>query len=200
MIRNCLLVCSLVLTAISGNAQVPTPLPPVKLPPIMAFQELRVYLGLTDTQVSQLLQNLDDYSRLVSQRQQRIFQVQSEIRDETAKSPLDPAALGIRYAEIETICRNVRDEAAATQTRNLSVLTDAQKVKLKALEDAMKLQPVINEAQNAGLLSPPGPYAILSGVLSGTSFSFGYPTASLSGCQQQQVIPANRIADFTLGP
>jgi hypothetical protein len=196
MVRNCLLICSLVLTAMSGNAQV---VPPVKLPPIVPFQQLRVYLGLTDTQVSQLLQNLDDYSRLVSQRQERMYQVQSEIRDETAKSPLDPAALGVRYAEIETICRNVRDEAAATQTRNLTVLTDAQKVKLKALEDAMKLQPVISEAQNAGLLSPPGPYAgIVSGVLGSIPGILGYPTASLSGCQQQ-IIPASRIADFILG-
>src|SRR5882762_8930947 len=161
MIGNCLLVCALLLTTMPGNAQVGivAPLPPGVLPPTIAFQQLRAYLGLTDTQVSQLLQNLNDYSTLVSQRQQRMFQVQSEIRDETAKSPLDPAALGVRYAEIETICRNVRDEAAATQTRNLTVLTDAQKVKLKALDDAYKLLPVINEAQNAGLLSPPGPYA-----------------------------------------
>jgi hypothetical protein len=208
MIRSCFLVFSLVLTTFSGSAQVgipvPAPLPPVRLPPAIALQQLRAYLGLTDTQASQLLQNLDDYGRLVSLRQQRMFQVQSEIRDETAKSPLDPAALGIRYAEIETICRNVRDESAATQTRNLTMLTDAQKVKLKALDDAYKLMPVINEAQNVGLLSPPGPYGnIISGVLSGTSFLLGYPTPSLPGCQQQQVfIPANRVAtgDFTFAP
>ena len=116
-----------------------------------------------------------------------MYQVQSEIRDETAKSPLDPAALGIRYAEIETICRNVRDEAVAMQTRNLTVLTDAQKLKLKALDDAIKLQPVINEAQKAGLLAPPNPssantvpglFGSISGILAG-------PAPSLSGCRQQ---------------
>jgi hypothetical protein len=172
------------------------------LPPTIAFQQLRVYLGLTDTQVSQLLQNLNDYGRLVSQRQERMYQVQSEIRDETAKSPLDPAALGIRYAEIETICRNVRDEAGATQTRNLTVLTDAQKVKLKALDDAYKLLPVINEAQNAGLLSPPGPYAgIASGVSSSRLGIFGYPP-SLPGCQQpiDPITIQKLTGDFTSAP
>jgi hypothetical protein len=203
MIRKGLLLCLLALTAMSGNAQVINPVPPINLPPTMAFQQLRTYLGLTDTQVSQLLQNLNDYSTLVSQRQQRVFQVQSEINDETAKSPLDPAALGIRYAEIEAICRNVRDEAAATQTRNLTLLTDAQKVKLKALDDAYKLLPVISEAQNAGLLSPPGPYAI-PGLRLGNSvagFFLGYPGASISGCQPP-VIPSAviRTGDFTFAP
>ena len=178
-----------------------TPLPPGRLP-LVAFQQLRAYLGLTDTQVSQLMLNLNDYSRLVGQRQQRMFQVQSEIRDETARSPLDPAALGIRYAEIESICRNVRDEAAATQTRNLTVLNDTQKVKLKALEDAIKLQPVINEAQSAGLLAPPGPYASITTGLTGSLIGgiLGFPTPSLSGCQQPTIPVAVRTGDFTFAP
>src|SRR5947208_15062671 len=94
------------------------------------FPLTRAYLDLTDSQVAQISENLDDYNRLVGQRQNRISQVQSEIQQETAKSPLDPSALGIRYAEIETICRNVTDEATAAQNRKLAVLTDAQNVKL----------------------------------------------------------------------
>lgn len=134
-----------------------------------------------------------------------MFQVQSEIGDETAKSPLDPAGLGIRYAEIETICRNVRDEGVSVQTRNLTLLTDAQKVKLKALDDAYKLLPVINEAQNAGLLSPPAPYAGVPGLISGklgfSSFLLGSASGNLSGCQQP-AIPnlVIRTGDFTAAP
>ena len=173
-----------------GRAQViiPNPFPG---PP---FQQVKAYLGLTDAQVTQIVLNLNDYGRLVSQRQQRMYQVQSEIRDETAKSPLDPAALGIRYAEIETICRNVRDESIAAQNRNLAILTDAQRPKLKALEDAYKLLPVINEAQNAGLLSAPAPYFSYgtTGFISIGAFS---PVA-LSGCQQSSVF-AGRLGDFS---
>src|SRR3954447_13442442 len=85
------------LVCLSGNAQIvipgPNPLPP--------FQQVKAYLGLTDIQMGQIVLNLNDYGRLVAQRQQRMFQVQSEIQVETAKSPLDPGALGVRYVEIE---------------------------------------------------------------------------------------------------
>src|SRR5450759_72513 len=92
-------------------------------PPQTPVQQVKAYLELTDVQVSQIVLNLNDYGRLVSQRQQRMYQVQSEIQVETAKSPLDPAALGIRYAEIEALCRNVRDEGIAAQDRNVTLLT-----------------------------------------------------------------------------
>lgn len=117
-----------------------------------------------------------------------MFQVQSEITDETVKMPLDPSSLGIRYAEIETICRNVNDEAAAVQTRNLAPLADAQKLKLKALEDAYKLLPAINDSQDAGLLSSPGSHGstIRDALPIGTS-SFVALIASLSGWQQPAV-------------
>ena len=183
------------LVCFSGDAQIIIP-GPVPLPP---FQQVKVYLGLTDTQLTQIVINLNDYGRLVAQRQQRVFQVQSEIQVETAKSPLDPAALGIRYAEIEAICRNVRDEANAAQSRNLAVLTDAQKAKLKALDDAYKLFPIISEAQNAGLLTPPGPYSPYLAPWFGTA---GFITpVPLSGCQQPSLpTPAIRTGDFSGAP
>ena len=174
-------VALLSLGCISSQAQIGIP-GPYPQPP---FQQVRAYLGLTDAQVSQIVLNLNDYGRLVAQRQQRMFQVQSEIQVETARSPLDPAALGIRYAEIESICRNVRDESIAAQDRNLGVLTDAQKAKLKALDDAYKLLPTINEAQNAGLLAPPGPYAAFGPHWFNTT-GFLSPVL-LSGCQQPAV-------------
>jgi hypothetical protein len=157
------------------------------------------YFGLTATQLSQITQNLDDYIRLASQRQQRIFQVQSEIQDETAKSPLSPIALGIRYAEIEAICRNVKDEAAAAQKRNLALLTDAQAVKLKALEDALKLASIINEAQQAGLVAPPGPYGYGQGFKYGL-VAFGRLSATLSGCQQFVVYDPFSVGPLTQVP
>ena len=192
MRRIHLSVALLSLGCISSQAQIGIPGPF----PQPAFQQVKAYLGLTDAQVSQIVLNLNDYGRLVAQRQQRMFQVQSEIQVETARSPLDPAALGIRYAEIESICRNVRDESIAAQDRNLGVLTDAQKAKLKALDDAYKLLPIINEAQNAGLLAPPGPYAAVRIQWFNTT-AFSSPV-SLSGCQQP-VVPGLvfRNGDFS---
>ncbi len=79
----------LVLCCVSGQAQV------IILNPQPAFPQVKAYLGLTDAQLTQIVTNLNEYGRLVSQRQQRMFQVQFEIQQETAKSPLDPAGLGI---------------------------------------------------------------------------------------------------------
>jgi hypothetical protein len=181
---NKYLLYLLTLGSVSSHAQVTIPV----LVPGPPIQQVRAYLALTDAQLTSLIQNLSDYSRLVGQRQQRILQVQSEIRDETAKSPLDPAALGIRYAEIEAICRNVSYEANMLQIHNLALLTDAQKTKLQTLDDAYKLLPIINEARNAGILSPPGPYVGTSTI---AGFLLGTP--SLSGCQQ----PSIRNGDFS---
>ncbi len=189
----------LVSASIPGQAQLiipgPSPQPP--------FQQVKTYLGLTDAQVTQIALNLNDYGRLVSQRQQRMFQVQLEIQVETAKSPLDPAALGIRYAEIETICRNVRDEGIAAQNRNLGILTDTQKAKLKALDDTYKLYPIISEAQNAGLLSAPPPYFRYGTQYGapGVTFIGMFSPAVLSGCQQP-AIPTEvfRSGDFSGTP
>lgn len=197
--RTRLLLCLAVLGCISANAQSDQPFP-VAAPPPPPFQQVRAYLALTDAQFTQLIQHLSDFTRFVSQRQQRMFQVQSEITDETAKIPLDPPALGIRYAEIETICRNVNDESAAVQTRNLALLTDAQKLKLKALEDAYKLLPAINDAQNAGLLSPPGSHgSTIRDALPIDTSSFVAPIVNLSGCQQPAVANIN-TGNFTGAP
>jgi hypothetical protein len=157
---------------------------------------LSSYLELTSSQMTQLDLNWRDFNRVVSERQERIYQVQSEIRDETSKSPLNPGALGIRYAEIESICRNARDEAAATQKRNLALLTDPQRAKLKALDEASKLLPVINEAHSVGLLAPPAPSGFPGTIIPANrisaAFILGIPAAAaISGCQQ--------FSDFRLG-
>ncbi|MEO8129917.1 MAG: hypothetical protein ABI822_22635, partial [Bryobacteraceae bacterium] len=65
----------LFLGCFSSPAQIVIP-GPAPLPP---FQQVKAYLALTDSQMAQIVLNLNDYSRLVAQRQQRMFQVQSEI-------------------------------------------------------------------------------------------------------------------------
>ncbi len=114
--------------------------------------QVRQFLQLTDSQLQRILTNNDEYNRWSAEKQTRIWQVQSEIADETARDSLDPMALGIRYAEIESICRETRNQATAYQKKNTDILTDPQKARLKLLEDAMKLAPVISEAQGGNLI------------------------------------------------
>lgn len=101
-----------------------------------------------------------DFALWQQSRIQRTAIVQAELTVETAKSPLDPAALGIRYAELETIRREVDDEQGRVRTRIAAVLTDAQKVKVKALDDANRLQPVISDALCNNLLLPAPPSTV----------------------------------------
>jgi len=103
-------------------------------------------------------------------KQNRISQLQTEIATETAKDTLDPMALGTRYAEIETICRDLKSQAGTYQQKNTTVLTDPQKAKLQALQDAIKLAPVISEAQSGNLL---GTAAAAPLFFTNTSASFG---------------------------
>ena len=110
------------------------------------------FLSLTNAQVQAIVQNNNAFNQFSSTKQARIFQVQTEITQVTQASPIDPIGLGLRYAEIEEICRELRTNAAQSQQQNRAVLTDAQKAKLQTLQDAMNLFPVIAEGQNGNLL------------------------------------------------
>lgn len=144
-------------------------------PPRQMLPQVREYLQLTNAQVLGIALNNDDYNRTIQERLQRVRQVQIEIAAETAKDPVDPAALGVRYAEIELICRDLRDLANTLQKQNLALLTDEQRTKLRTLEEALKLLPVLTEAQMSNLLgnwtSPPN-------VMNGSS---GFVTGSFLG-------------------
>jgi hypothetical protein len=110
--------------------------------------------------------------------------VQSEIADETGKSPLDPNALGIRYAEIQAICREMKDRANEYQTRSMNVLNQDQKTKQKVLEEALKLAPVISEAQYGNLIggSTSAPYAFTSASLGIGGSVIGGIIGPVNGC------------------
>ncbi len=132
---------------------------PILVPPVAVFPDLVAYLGLTPAQLVQLGQPNATLATFVAEKSRRMDQVNREIAEETAKSPLDPTALGLRYAELEEIRREIRAEEEKTHEQVLAVLNDAQKAKLKTLEDAMKLQPLISEAQSARLLERvPSPF------------------------------------------
>ena len=121
---------------------------------IRGMAQLRQFLALSDSQVEAILKNNRDQTLWTIEKQRRISQVQFEISMETAKETVDPLALGIRYAEIEATCREIRSQSDSALKKNSEVLTEQQKAKLKILEEAIKLAPVIAEAQAANLLDP----------------------------------------------
>lgn len=114
--------------------------------------QIREYLMLTEAQMSKIAQQNIEFNRFSQEKTRRMIQVQGEIGEETRREPLDPAALGIRYAELEALRREIADRNQKLIGSNMAVLTDVQKTKLKALEEAMKLVPVAQAAQASKIL------------------------------------------------
>jgi hypothetical protein len=123
--------------------------------------DLKQYLNLTDAEVSFIQQSSADYNQLASTKQVRIAELQNEIAAETQKDQPDPMALGVRYAEIESIRRDLTNQLAALRDKLRASIDDAQRSKLTALNDARNLQPIVVDAQCEDLLDPSVPNGIL---------------------------------------
>lgn len=156
--------------------------PPTPIGAPEPFAVLRQFLNLTNDQYTKLAQIQTDFGRLVESKRERVGQVNFEINQETAKPSLDASALGVRYLELEVICREVSGASASLGKSSLTVLTDVQKVKLKQLEDAMNLGRAIAEAQSFNLLANSGSTVIL-GTGSFASFILGPAFLSFPGCR-----------------
>ena len=142
--------------------------------------QIKQYLQLTDTQVEAIKKNGQQFNNWLVPKLQRMTQVRSEISVETGKEVLDPMALGLRYVEIEAICRQIGEHEEQARKDNAAALTEPQRAKLKTLDDAAKLFPLISEAQSAYLLPGPRVFATVSAAdrfnrTDGTRLGVTYP-------------------------
>ncbi|MCC6362679.1 MAG: hypothetical protein IT165_04100 [Bryobacterales bacterium] len=122
------------------------------------------YLSLSPDQVAKLASNIKDYSTWLDGKERRIVSLREEISYETGRDTPDPGELGWRYAEIELTCRALVEEQKQLQARNAAVLNAAQQAKLKGLQDALRLSPVIAQAQSASLLPSGGSNADFTAI------------------------------------
>ncbi len=158
--------------------------------PVALFPpEIRAFLTLTDAQVQAISRANSDYAEYSAQKSARMAQVQREIDEETRKDVLDPGAIGVRYAELEAIRRDLDDQLQRTREKVAAQLTDPQKAKLKTLDDARKLQPVIRDAECTNLLAPLPP--VLVGVISPNPFPANFIPVPIG---------ANRFGCLTFAP
>jgi hypothetical protein len=133
---------------------------PIFVPP--AFPPaLQSYLELTTEQVNAILRLNASAQQFQSEKLQRMAQVQIELAQETAKTNLDPMALGVRHLELEAIRREIQAQQQKTFTEIQNVLTAAQKTKVQALIEAMRLQSVICDAQAQNIIPPAVPGNII---------------------------------------
>lgn len=166
---------------------------------------IRAYLEITPAQMQSIERANEEHSQWTWSKQLRLAQVQREIAEERAKTAPDPMALGVRYVEIEAICRESAAKLVEQRAKNQNLLTDAQRTKLKTLEDALKLVPAIQQAQSLQILGEP--YVSLSGAMflqnriasTGDRFSrtdgtgLSYSPDAACGALPGYIIPAARV-------
>jgi hypothetical protein len=113
---------------------------------------VREYLQLSQDQMARMQRNIAEFSAWENTKRQRAIQVDEELGVEAAREVITPGALGVRWAELETIRRQVAERRKELHRQNQTVLTEAQRLKFKAMEDAVSLDPVIVSARYASLL------------------------------------------------
>jgi hypothetical protein len=143
-----LLFC-LGLTALAQ--QIPPVTPPIRLP----YPQLARYLDLTGEQQAGLARLQAEWQRYLIEKQRRVAEVERELARETNSKVPDPLSLGLRYAELEAICREARNRDSQNMQSARKLLTAPQALKLQTLEAAYALMPVMAEADQANLIHAP---------------------------------------------
>lgn len=141
--------------------------------PVRLWPQISKYLELTPQQTLELLRIQSEWSLYLASKVRRVAQVESELRDVTLAEVVDPMALGLRYMELEAICRESRQTDARLRERARKLLKADQAAKLAVLEQAYRLLPVIADADAAKLMDAPLPGLDLAGV--GSPWARGYP-------------------------
>lgn len=122
---------------------------------VAQLDALKTFLGLSDTQVASLKQVRTDAFEQAKPDRQATAQKARDLRAEMAKPNPDQAVVGRLMTELKQAREQGSTARAQIHEKSLAVLTDAQKAKLKTLEDAAALQGTVHEARMSGLLSAP---------------------------------------------
>lgn len=127
--------------------------------------QLKQYMELSDAQVNTIIEANASLQRFQIDKHRRTIQVEMELAQERAKTTIDPMALGVRYLELEGIRREILSEQQKTSAQIQNVLTPPQKTKLQTLQQALRLQSTICEAQSVNLLDQVAPNPFLGNIL-----------------------------------
>jgi Spy/CpxP family protein refolding chaperone len=143
-------------------------------PPAPDASALKAYLGLTDSQVTALQAIRTQQRTALADARQQLQQKQQALNSLLSGGSTDAGAVGKLVLDIQALRKQLDTNSASLRAQAANVLTTAdQKTKLKALEDASKLQPVIREAEYLFLLAPPTPAP--GSMVGPGGFGFGGP-------------------------
>jgi len=114
------------------------------------LSKINKYLGLTAEKLDRISNNRQEiYSQSGIGRMRTVVR---EIVEETQRDPLDPIALGLRYAEVESLRRRHAEDNTKLHLANLNVLTPEQRLKRNALVEAIRLHEEVEQAQASDLI------------------------------------------------
>jgi hypothetical protein len=115
------------------------------------------YLKLTPEQAATLDKNAKDYEASQSGLLDRINIVNDQIGIETSKSAPDGMLLGMRYREVELICREAKAPRQSAYDRQMAVLDETQRDLVRKLQEQRTLQLIAATAYALFFLPAPEP-------------------------------------------
>ncbi len=122
-----------------------------------AFTELKKYLALTDTQLDQLREIMQDRDRAAQEVYAQIQAKQVELNGLLESGSADVARMGQLTLDIHNLTRQPRAPSDQYRQRAVAVLTPDQRAKVPSLDQALKLAPTAYQAVTLNLLDSPAP-------------------------------------------
>lgn len=118
--------------------------------PSTRYAVISGYLGLSSDQLNRLLSNV--FRTLLDRPISRIADLNEEIAAETRQPQPDAAAIGIRYEQIETLCREEASTRRGIVPEQMRILTEAQRALIPELEGVPRLLPLVSSAESVYLI------------------------------------------------
>jgi hypothetical protein len=152
---------------------------PAGVPPAPAA--LKDFLGLTDAQVTQLIEIRKSLPDVMKPFFEELRAKQTALREEMQKTNPDSAKVGALMVEMKAIREKARAAREKLDDQAKAVLTPDQKTKLAQLEAAQKLLPAIRQGVAFGLLDGPAGDGARRGAGAGLGFQArpGAPAAGM---------------------
>jgi hypothetical protein len=96
-----------------------------------------------------------ELARFQGEKLRRVLQVNMELAQEMRRENLDPMAIGLRHVELEAIRREIAAEQQRVARETQALLTPAQRPKVQALQEVLRMYPLACEALAMNLMAPP---------------------------------------------
>ena len=118
------------------------------------FDHIKEYLGLTDANLQAVQQAISKNQNNLAGLHEQFAAKQKTVQTLLESGSSEASVIGKAVLEADAVRKQIRKESEGLRAAVLAVLTDAQKAKLNALEEAAKLRPAIEEAHGLFLLIP----------------------------------------------